>query len=96
MDRASHIQRQALPAVLSGANVLVAAETGSGKTLAYGIPVIENAMVACDAGDRNGKTLVLLPNHELCHQVHGVLAELSQGSEVFFAGEGAAPVALLL
>ena len=82
MVHASHIQHQALPAVLSGANVLVAAETGSGKTLTYGIPAIENTLNARDAGDRNSKVLVLLPNHELCRQVHGVLAELSRGSEL--------------
>lgn len=37
----SKIQRLAIPQILSGGNVVVAAETGSGKTLSYLIPLVQ-------------------------------------------------------
>lgn len=37
----SKIQAQAIPEMLKGGNVVVAAETGSGKTLAYLLPLVQ-------------------------------------------------------
>lgn len=37
----SKIQRKAVPQILAGGNIVLAAETGSGKTLAYLLPVIQ-------------------------------------------------------
>ncbi|MCF1439351.1 MAG: DEAD/DEAH box helicase, partial [Shewanella sp.] len=35
----TEIQQKAIPAVLSGRNLLAAAQTGTGKTAAFGLPL---------------------------------------------------------
>ena len=43
------IQAEAIPAVLSGADVLGCAQTGSGKTAAFGLPLLQAALPAATA-----------------------------------------------
>lgn len=77
-DRATGIQSRAVPAVQSGADVVVAAETGSGKTLSYLVPVFSNLL---HHGARAGSTgrlgaLILAPNATLVEQVTRVARSL--------------------
>ncbi len=39
LQNATSIQKKSIPAILSGADVLIGAETGSGKTLSYMVPL---------------------------------------------------------
>ena len=43
------IQRQAIPAVLAGGDLLAGAQTGTGKTAAFGLPLLMRVK-GCDAG----------------------------------------------
>lgn len=65
------IQREAIPVLLTGADLIGIAQTGTGKTLAFGLPTLTRL-----AGLPRGTTgmLVLTPTRELCQQVHNVLA----------------------
>jgi ATP-dependent RNA helicase RhlE len=57
------IQRQAIPIVLEGKDVVGVAQTGTGKTLAFGIPMVQR--LAADGG----KALIIVPTRELAIQV---------------------------
>jgi ATP-dependent RNA helicase DeaD len=67
------IQSQAIPAMLSGRDVVGQARTGSGKTLAFGIPMVER----CDPAARFVQALVLVPTRELAIQVGDVISGLA-------------------
>jgi ATP-dependent RNA helicase DeaD len=66
------IQREAIPALLSGQDVLGQAETGTGKTAAFALPLIEllhrDPSRVRDQSRRAG-ALVLVPTRELAMQV---------------------------
>ena len=68
-DTPSPIQAQAIPAVLSGRDVMAAAQTGTGKTAGFTLPLLQRL----SASKRNGKgprALILAPTRELAAQVH--------------------------
>jgi ATP-dependent RNA helicase RhlE len=60
------IQLQAIPAVLSGRDVLAGAQTGTGKTAGFTLPILQ--MLGA-RGARNPRALVLVPTRELAAQV---------------------------
>lgn len=65
----SPIQLQAIPAVLSGKDVMAAAQTGTGKTAGFTLPLLQRLA----ENPRNGKgprALILTPTRELAAQVH--------------------------
>ena len=68
-DTPSPIQAQAIPAVLSGRDVMAAAQTGTGKTAGFTLPLLQRL----GENPRTGKgprALILTPTRELAAQVH--------------------------
>ncbi|WP_251448488.1 MULTISPECIES: DEAD/DEAH box helicase [unclassified Microbacterium] len=61
----SAIQRETIPLLLGGRDVLGTAQTGTGKTAAFALPILENL----DLQQRNPQALVLAPTRELALQV---------------------------
>eukprot|EP00873_Tetraselmis_striata_P014653 jgi/Tetstr1/434917/TSEL_023914.t1 len=79
LSRPTRVQELAVPAILSQADVVLAAETGSGKTLSYLVPLLTQLLNAKEAGAAAGgaiSTLVLCPNAALCAQVVEVAQSL--------------------
>ena len=67
---ATPIQAQAIPLVLSGHDVLGAAQTGTGKTAAFALPVLNRlSKTTPPAGPRKPRALILVPTRELAVQV---------------------------
>jgi ATP-dependent RNA helicase RhlE len=69
-DSPSPIQIQAIPAVLSGRDVLAGAQTGTGKTAGFVLPILQR--LAADQANgtiRAPRALVLTPTRELAAQV---------------------------
>ena len=62
------IQAQAIPAVLSGADILAGAQTGTGKTAAFTLPLLE-LLSNKPAKSKKPRALVLTPTRELAAQV---------------------------
>ena len=60
------VQSNAIPAALSGRDLLATAQTGTGKTLAFLIPIAERLLTIRTAGVH---ALVLVPTRELAIQV---------------------------
>ena len=63
------IQRETIPVLLSGADVVGQAQTGTGKTLAFGLPIVERL----DRDSAKVQGVVLVPTRELADQVFSVL-----------------------
>ena len=64
------VQQQAIPALLSGRDVLAAAQTGTGKTAAFALPVISKMLAAPKArAAKKVRALVLAPTRELAAQI---------------------------
>ncbi len=68
------IQAQAIPVLLSGADVIGQAQTGTGKTAAFGIPMLQKI----DAGSRLLQGMVLCPTRELAIQAAEELHKFSK------------------
>ncbi len=64
-EEPSPIQKQAIPALMSGLDVVAQAPTGTGKTAAFAIPIMERI----DPAKRVVQALVLAPTRELAVQV---------------------------
>lgn len=73
-EEASPIQAQAIPVVMSGADVIGQAQTGTGKTASFGIPVLEKV----DAANRGTQVLILAPTRELAIQSAEELHKLAK------------------
>lgn len=65
-DTATPIQSKAIPAVLSGRDVLAGAQTGTGKTAAFVLPILQKLT---GTTGRAPRALVLTPTRELAAQV---------------------------
>jgi ATP-dependent RNA helicase RhlE len=65
-DTPTPIQREAIPAVLAGRDVLAGAQTGTGKTAAFVLPILQNLGAPAGTAPR---ALVLTPTRELAAQV---------------------------
>ena len=71
------IQAQAIPAVLTGRDLVATAPTGTGKTAAFLLPLMHKLL----AGPRiNPAALVLTPTRELAHQIVTVFRGLAAGT----------------
>jgi len=72
-EEATHIQSQAIPALLTGSDVVGLSQTGSGKTAAFALPAIERV----DVKLRAPQILILCPTRELAVQVAEEVAKLA-------------------
>ncbi|MDB4295621.1 DEAD/DEAH box helicase, partial [Akkermansiaceae bacterium] len=68
-DTPTPIQAQAIPAVMSGSDVMAAAQTGTGKTAGFTLPLLHKLAPGRPARDRQVRALVLTPTRELAAQV---------------------------
>lgn len=70
----THVQKEAIPAVLKGRNIVVQSPTGTGKTLAYLAPLLTRL----ESGSRELETIVLVPSRELAVQVIKVIQDVGE------------------
>lgn len=64
------IQKQAIPILLNGHDLLGVAQTGTGKTAAFGIPILNHLLKENNTvGKRKIKALVVTPTRELAIQI---------------------------
>jgi ATP-dependent RNA helicase DDX42 len=70
-EQPTAIQAQALPAALSGRDVLGIAKTGSGKTAAFVLPMLVHLMDQPELEKGTGPIgVVVAPTRELAEQIH--------------------------
>jgi len=85
------IQSQAIPVVLSGADLLGGAQTGTGKTAAFVLPILQRLSTtapaaSADAGKRGSvrkiRALILTPTRELAAQVEESVRTYGKHSDI--------------
>jgi len=86
------IQAKALPAILTGRDLLAAAQTGTGKTAGFTLPILQQLSKTNYGRNRPVRCLILTPTRELAAQVgesvvkYGRHLQPSLKSEVVFGG----------
>ena len=90
------VQREAIPLVLGGRDLLAGAQTGTGKTAAFVLPMLQRLAATPPRGhDRHGRppirALILAPTRELAMQVEASVRTYganSRRSTAIFGGVG--------
>nr|XP_034832181.1 probable ATP-dependent RNA helicase DDX52 [Maniola hyperantus] len=72
------IQRQAIPCILEGRQIVACAPTGSGKTAAFLVPLLH--LLGTPSG--GPRALVLCPTRELAHQIYREALRLSASTQL--------------
>lgn len=70
----TQIQRETIPPMMAGTDIIGIAPTGTGKTLAFGIPMLEYISLT----ETRVQELVLAPTRELAMQIVAELTELAR------------------
>jgi len=68
------IQHKAIPAAITGKDIIGIAQTGTGKTLAFGIPLVQQILRR-----GRGRGLIILPTRELALQVNEEIQKIGRG-----------------
>ncbi len=69
------IQKQAIPVLLKGGDILASAETGTGKTAAFLLPILQ--LLGDNKGKPGTRVLVLSPTRELANQTEAACREFA-------------------
>ncbi|MFN9740056.1 MAG: DEAD/DEAH box helicase [Pseudomonadota bacterium] len=91
------IQRDAIPLVLAGHDLLAGAQTGTGKTAAFALPLLHRLYPdgKRPADAKRFRALILTPTRELAAQVHDSIRAYGRycgvSSAVVFGGVGMGP-----
>ena len=75
------IQREAIPLILRGRDVIGLAQTGTGKTAAFTLPLVDQLL----RGPRRTRAVVLTPTRELCQQVDESIRKYAQHATISVA-----------
>ncbi len=89
----SPIQAKAIPAVLSGQDIMAAAQTGTGKTAGFTLPILQKLLETNTTNKvkpNNTRVLILTPTRELAAQIYDNIKVYSKylnlSSDVIFGG----------
>jgi Rad3-related DNA helicase len=72
-EEPSPIQRETIPIVLEGNDLIGQAQTGTGKTAAFGIPIVQNI-----TDHKHIQALIMTPTRELAIQVAEEVGKIGQ------------------
>ena len=79
-EEATPVQRETIPLLLAGRDVLGQAATGTGKTAAFALPMLQQLAQAGDTGAKpHTGGLVLVPTRELSMQVAEAIHKYAKG-----------------
>jgi ATP-dependent RNA helicase RhlE len=76
------IQEKAIPVILSGKNLIAAAQTGTGKTASFVLPILQLLNTDRKLRGKRVRALILVPTRELAVQVEKSIAAYSQYLEL--------------
>jgi ATP-dependent RNA helicase DeaD len=73
IEHATTVQKETIPIMMAGHDLIAIAPTGTGKTIAFGIPMLEYVSLK----DKRVQELVLAPTRELAMQISDELKSLA-------------------
>jgi ATP-dependent RNA helicase RhlE len=76
------IQEKAIPVILSGKNLIAAAQTGTGKTASFVLPILQKLNNERKLRGKRIRALILVPTRELAVQLEKSVAAYSQYLEL--------------
>src|SRR5881628_186367 len=76
------VQRETIPIMLEGRDLLAQAATGTGKTAAFALPMLQRISAAGATGRHPTAGLVLVPTRELAMQVAEAIHKYARGGGV--------------
>merc|ERR1712025_182581 len=81
------VQKNAIPIIMNGRDLMACAQTGSGKTAAFLLPIIHKLMESDADGCAGESTqcpqcVVITPTRELAIQIHNEARKFAQGSMI--------------
>ncbi len=86
------IQKEAIPSILEGRDILGLAQTGTGKTAAFVLPLLQRLL---DGPRKKVRALIVAPTRELAEQIHKNIGQMAQHTElrsvVLYGGVGKQP-----
>ncbi|MGB1261637.1 MAG: DEAD/DEAH box helicase [Cognaticolwellia sp.] len=81
----TEVQQQAIPVILSGKDIIAAAQTGTGKTASFVLPLLEKLSASASDNDetrnlrgKRVRVLILTPTRELAIQVEASIAQYAK------------------
>ena len=74
------VQRETIPLLLSGRDMLAQAATGTGKTAAFALPMLQRLSGTAVRQRRRTRGLILVPTRELAMQVAEAIHKYARGS----------------
>jgi len=74
----TEIQKQAIPVILSGRDLVAAAQTGTGKTASFVLPILEALNTGGKLRGKRIRALILVPTRELAMQVESNVVQYGQ------------------
>ncbi len=69
-EDATTIQKQLIPAIFEGRDILAGAQTGTGKTAGFALPILQELMKNHEENKHYPKAVIIVPTRELAKQVH--------------------------
>ncbi|BBP45788.1 RNA helicase [Thiosulfatimonas sediminis] len=72
------IQKQAIPLILQGRDLIAAAQTGTGKTASFVLPLLQKLDNGTQVRSRSIRALILVPTRELAMQVENAIRQYSR------------------
>jgi ATP-dependent RNA helicase RhlE len=78
-DTPTPIQREAIPPVMEGRDVMGLAQTGTGKTAAFVLPILQRLLPGSQGKVR---ALILGPTRELTEQTHQAIGQMGRSTRI--------------
>ncbi len=69
------IQKEAIPPILEGRDILGLAQTGTGKTAAFVLPLLQRLL---DGPRKKVRALIIAPTRELAEQIHADISKMAK------------------
>ena len=89
-ENATPIQKELIPAMFSGRDIMAGAQTGTGKTAGFMLPILQELSRDVQEGKHHLKAIVIVPTRELARQVDTNIEEYAKylplKSVVLFGG----------
>ncbi|HIM94500.1 MAG TPA: DEAD/DEAH box helicase [Campylobacterales bacterium] len=69
-ESATPIQKELIPLMFGGKDIMAGAQTGTGKTAGFALPILQELSKDFKEGKHHLRALILVPTRELAQQVH--------------------------